>query len=237
MSSSNKTSLGLNQWDATDPIQRVDFNKDNEILNEVLGQKSDLGGANFTAPIKVAGETVWHNGNLPSELGVWTPTIYGGTTSGSPVYSSNGIYSRLGNFVYIRFSLELTDKGGMDGELRIGGLPLTRLQYGSALDYLGIGNCTMNPAFPTGRVLSGGGIANDYILLFYRENTGGGRLSALGIGNVFNIYQCSGWYLTNQPTTQNSILAEQPVQSIEDRVLGLEQTNQEMLQILRTLQK
>ena len=39
MSSSNKTSLGFNQWDATDPIRRVDFNKDNEIVNEVLESK------------------------------------------------------------------------------------------------------------------------------------------------------------------------------------------------------
>ena len=42
MSSTNKTSLGLNQWDATDPIQRVDFNKDNEIINEALGRKANL---------------------------------------------------------------------------------------------------------------------------------------------------------------------------------------------------
>ena len=42
MSSSNKTSLGLNQWDATDPIQRVDFNKDNEIINEKFGRVNDL---------------------------------------------------------------------------------------------------------------------------------------------------------------------------------------------------
>ena len=41
MSSTNKTSLGLNQWDATDPIQRVDFNKDNEMINEVLERKAD----------------------------------------------------------------------------------------------------------------------------------------------------------------------------------------------------
>ena len=41
MSSSNKTSLGLNQWDATDPIQRVDFNQDNEIIDGLLAGKAE----------------------------------------------------------------------------------------------------------------------------------------------------------------------------------------------------
>lgn len=38
----NKTSLGLNQWDATDLIKREDFNQDNEVLNELLAGKVNM---------------------------------------------------------------------------------------------------------------------------------------------------------------------------------------------------
>lgn len=41
MSSTNKTSLGLNNWLGTDKPQRADFNKDNELINTLLTQKAD----------------------------------------------------------------------------------------------------------------------------------------------------------------------------------------------------
>ena len=63
MSSTNKTSLGLNQWDATDQIQRVDFNKDNEIINEVLERKADLDDVDEELEKKVSKDTsiTWHD--------------------------------------------------------------------------------------------------------------------------------------------------------------------------------
>ena len=55
--------------------------------------------------------------------GSWTPTIYGGTTAGSPTFTSSGQYYRIGKLVYCNGSLSLTSRGGMTGGILIGGLP------------------------------------------------------------------------------------------------------------------
>jgi hypothetical protein len=61
---------------------------------------------------------------LEIEQGTWTPTLYGGTTSGSPVYSiRQGRYMRIGNLVYLSGRIDITSKGGLAGPIRISGLP------------------------------------------------------------------------------------------------------------------
>ena len=81
-SSSHKTSLGLNQWDATDPIKREDFNKDNEIINEILEGKADKGyvdaqltnKANIDIPQKYSLQLA--DGYKVSEGGVYRCVFY-----------------------------------------------------------------------------------------------------------------------------------------------------------------
>ncbi|MES0327090.1 MAG: hypothetical protein ABUK13_02755 [Gammaproteobacteria bacterium] len=64
------------------------------------------------------------------EKGTFTPTIYGGTTPGSPTYSlQNGWYSINGDTAHIEINIILSAKGGLAGELRIGGLPFTGLSH------------------------------------------------------------------------------------------------------------
>ena len=125
MSSSNKTSLGLNQWDATDPIQRVDFNKDNEIIDEVLGQKASLDGASFTRSITVNGASVWNGNNVPIESGAW-----------SPIFPANcefdlrqSYFNRFGPFVNLMLYGTLEVNSGSEDIFTITGLPYSSQSY------------------------------------------------------------------------------------------------------------
>ena len=60
------------------------------------------------------------------EEGTWTPTIYGGSTTGTTTYGSNrvGRYTKIGNVVTIQFTVGWTGQTGT-GSLNIGGLPFT----------------------------------------------------------------------------------------------------------------
>jgi hypothetical protein len=56
--------------------------------------------------------------------GTWTPTLVGGGTPGTPVYSTQtGYYERIGRLVIARFNMVTTDLGGAAGAMSIGGLP------------------------------------------------------------------------------------------------------------------
>lgn len=60
------------------------------------------------------------------ESGTFTPTIYGATTAGTPVYASggqSGTFTRVGNRIMYTLRIALTSKGGMAGGMRIAGLP------------------------------------------------------------------------------------------------------------------
>jgi hypothetical protein len=58
--------------------------------------------------------------------GTWTPTLYGTAAAGAPTYSAqNGSYEAIGKHVHLRFQLVITSKGGMAGNMRIGGLPFS----------------------------------------------------------------------------------------------------------------
>ena len=230
MSSSNKTSLGLNQWDATDPIQRVDFNKDNDILNAVLEQKADLSKADFAETLKVAGETVWHQGNLPVEMGSWTPVLLGSVVRGNPTYhSALGYYIRQGNLVYIQFILQITDKGGMEGEVQIEGVPLSCRNTG-IYHYIGIGNALGLNLTNDFRCTNGLIHFNGVIGLVKRSATTGARLLCSEITDGFNLSQCCGQFITDDPVSRTIKAPAAP--SMEDRLRSLEQTNQRILALL-----
>lgn len=56
----------------------------------------------------------------------WTPTIAGKTTAGTPVYAGRGgTVVKRGKTVHVTGWINLSSKGGMAGELQIGGLPFT----------------------------------------------------------------------------------------------------------------
>jgi len=56
----------------------------------------------------------------------FTPTLFGGTTAGSPTYTAQEAhYERFGDTVHIWGRVIWTDLGGMGGEARIGNLPFT----------------------------------------------------------------------------------------------------------------
>lgn len=59
--------------------------------------------------------------------GTWTPTLHGSTTAGSPTFSSSpvGSYYKVGKLVIITVGFSLSSKGGMAGQVIIGGLPFT----------------------------------------------------------------------------------------------------------------
>lgn len=97
----------------------------------VIGPRSSLESLHSvrirTATLTVGASSdfvVWHAGNLPVESGTWTPTISGTTTPGTPPYNSQiGFYYRIGKLVHLSFGVQINNKGGMSGQLRIGGVP------------------------------------------------------------------------------------------------------------------
>lgn len=69
-------------------------------------------------------------------VGPWTPTIFGGTTPGTPTYSvQSGSYEKIGRQVTVRFYLSPANLGGAAGLANIGGLPFPN---GGAANDLGI---------------------------------------------------------------------------------------------------
>ena len=66
------------------------------------------------------------------ESGSWTPVLCGGTTAGSPsfVAQPQGKYFKFGNLVIVTLSFQLSGKGGMTGQVKIGGLPFQAAAHG-----------------------------------------------------------------------------------------------------------
>lgn len=74
--------------------------------------------------VEILGNTVWHAGNLIQTSDVFTPTLYGLTTAGSPTYGiREGSYCRSGNLVHCDIFIRITALGGAAGGLLISGLP------------------------------------------------------------------------------------------------------------------
>jgi hypothetical protein len=70
------------------------------------------------------GSEILHQGNVPYQSGLWTPTLFGSTTAGSPTYSfREGRYQRIGNYVRLSGYIVMASKGGMAGSVLMGGLP------------------------------------------------------------------------------------------------------------------
>lgn len=58
------------------------------------------------------------------ETGEFTPSIRGGTTAGTISYTlQKGVYTKIGNMVFVDFKLGISSVSGADGFIRIEGLP------------------------------------------------------------------------------------------------------------------
>lgn len=68
------------------------------------------------------------------EEGSWTPLVYDGGNNRSPSYAfRSGSYTKIGNLVWIRLGLKLSNKGSGSGsgEIQIYGLPFTCVTTGA----------------------------------------------------------------------------------------------------------
>ena len=60
------------------------------------------------------------------EEGTFTPTVLGSSTAGSPTYvTQDGYYTKIGRVVNIGVNIQISNKGGMGGNLRVAGLPFS----------------------------------------------------------------------------------------------------------------
>jgi hypothetical protein len=83
--------------------------------------------ASGTGGIQFNGDTAAANALDDYEEGTWTPVIGGSTGQSGQTYSvQSGLYKKIGNFVFVSFSVVLTVKGTLSGSnLVISGLPFT----------------------------------------------------------------------------------------------------------------
>lgn len=115
----------------------------------------------------------------PTDWLPWTPYLYGTATSGSPTYASQvGYYRKLGPLVVVKFQVEITAKGGMTGDICVGGLPFAPADW----------SCNFQSS--AGYNFSAGG-PNLYIA----DANGVGVLDT-NISDSFNIWAASGFYMT-----------------------------------------
>lgn len=126
--------------------------------------------------------------------GAWAPTLYGGTTAGNPTYMyHSGIYYRIGNIVFAFCDIEISSKGGMAGEVHIGGLPVAPSGYGRG-DFVLAGRCS-GFALPNGYVLCGSVSNPDGITLNGISNAGNAAVDAGQLSDTFKTWSSiSGWY-------------------------------------------
>lgn len=132
--------------------------------------------------------------NFPQiSSGTWTPTLYGATVAGTPVYDSNyhtGYWVKIGPLVFVSAILGITSKGGMAGIVCIGGLPFPV-------------SCGVPSSIGKGAVR---GAASDVSGYFYKalsaivlSKAGAGvftDLDAADIADNFLLNGISGWYST-----------------------------------------
>jgi len=68
------------------------------------------------------------------EEGTFTPVLTGTTSASGVAYDQqNGIYTKIGDLVYIRIYIDLNNKGTIAGSLKITGLPFTLGSFSTPL--------------------------------------------------------------------------------------------------------
>ncbi|MER2119199.1 MAG: hypothetical protein ABS935_02970 [Solibacillus sp.] len=97
-----------------------------EALETNKANGTDLTTLNNKVTQHLGGSVTDDNGihGLKIERGIFTPTIYGSTTAGTPVYlNQHGFYTLIEKIVHFDLYLQLNGIGGMTGDVFIGGLP------------------------------------------------------------------------------------------------------------------
>lgn len=95
------------------------------------------------------------NPHIGYTTGSFTPALSGTGTAGSPTYTSRtGTYARLGNYVFVSFSMILSSKGGLTGNVNFTGWPVAA---GSPSQFFldSVGSFLSVPAHPPFVYLSG----------------------------------------------------------------------------------
>ena len=117
------------------------------------------------------------------EQGTWTPTLGGGSTTGSVAYSSQlGYYVKIGTLVYCYFDITISSASGMAGE-SILSLPITSRNanvYGAFVPW----DCD-SAFFDSGKGASGYVYPNTTYLKLYQTDGGDGH----NIGSTWKVNQ------------------------------------------------
>ena len=57
------------------------------------------------------------------EQGTWTPTYLFGGSNTATYTSRSGSYTKIGNFIFAKFAVDISSRGSASGRFDIGGLP------------------------------------------------------------------------------------------------------------------
>ena len=123
------------------------------------------------------------------EEGTFTPTLYGTTTAGTPTYTTQvGRYTKIGNRIQCQLRIVISAKGGIDGNVRISGLPFTTKSTVNSYNPLLIGYCA-------GAVITAGTTIMGYTnlnatnisLTIWDSTAGTVNLDDAKIGDTFDI--------------------------------------------------
>lgn len=124
------------------------------------------------------------------EEGSFSPTMFGSTTAGTPIYAVNSArYVRIGKLVTCWIRITLTSRGGMVGQIRIDGLPYN---VRNAVENRAQFNYTSLAAgySITGIAVSGWAVNNANDIYLTRSTTTSGTTSLLesDITDSFSLY-------------------------------------------------
>lgn len=103
----------------------------NFVLSE--GAQTINGSKTFgSAIIASSGITLGNTLSTYTSKTTWTPTItFGGSSTGITYLAQGGYYVRIGDYVFINFSILLSSKGSATGAAQITGLPVTIANTGN----------------------------------------------------------------------------------------------------------
>jgi hypothetical protein len=127
--------------------------------------------------------------------GSWTPTLFGDTAAGSPTYAArDGNFYKIGRLVIVSFLVQLSAKGGMAGNICVGGLPFAGAFYGCGAVTI---PASSGFSLPVGGAGLFGSVDPSGIGLLYGETSYNGKVTAGMIGDSFILYSHAfGAYLS-----------------------------------------
>jgi hypothetical protein len=127
--------------------------------------------------------------------GTWTPTLYGDTTAGSPTYTArDGYFYKIGKLVAVYFMVQLSAKGGMAGNVSVGGLPFAGTAYGCGSVLI---PASSGFTLPTGGAGLFGSVNPSGIELLYGGPSYNGKLTADMLSDSFILYShAAGHYIS-----------------------------------------